>query len=65
MASVLTGGTVLPEGPQVLSKGQKREVSDYYLSFVILLSFISESGVSLVFVKKTARGSHVYQLRFT
>lgn len=61
MASVLTRDTVLPEGPQVLSKGQSCEVS----SFVILLSFISESGVSLVFVKKTGHGSHVYQLRFT
>lgn len=35
--SIPTRDTVVPEGPQVLSERQKRQVRDYYSSFVILL----------------------------
>lgn len=38
--SIPTRDTILPEGPQVLSERQKRQVSDYYSSFVILLCLI-------------------------
>jgi hypothetical protein len=48
-----------------LSERQKRQVSDYYSSFVILLCLIWESGVSLACVNKTVRGLLVYQLGST